>query len=147
MIMAIGLDEIVYHRVYDKSNDGISFWSFVNITLIVLELIDKFKQTVKDVKVLLFLDNAGIHYRKKVRDQYLKYNVEILYNVPYESSFNPIELVFRCIKSNVIRPQLGTLEEIKDAYMLSIINVSSYEVLRAWRSSIKAMFKAIKVDN
>ena len=147
MIMAIGLDEIVYHRVYDKSNDGISFWSFVNDTLIVLEVIDKFKQRVKDGKVLLFLDNAGIHYRKKVRDQYLKYNVEILYNVPYESSFNPIELVFRCIKSNVIRHQLGTLEEIKDAYMLSIINVSSYEVLRAWRSSIKAMFKAIKVDN
>ena len=115
--------------------------------MIVLETIDKFKQKVKDGKVLLFLDNAGIHYRWKIRDQYLKYNVEFLYNVPYESSFNPIELVFRCIKSNVIRHQLGTLDEIRDAYMLSIINVSSYDVLRAWRSSIKAMFKAIKLDN
>ena len=83
--------------------------------------------------MLLFIDNAGIHYRKKVRDQYLKYNVEILYNVPYERSLNPIKLVFRCIKSKVIKYQLETLEEIKDAYRLSIINVSSYEVLKSWR--------------
>ena len=46
--MVIGLDEIVYHRVYDKSNDEISFWSFVNDTLIVLELIDKLKQRVNN---------------------------------------------------------------------------------------------------
>ena len=41
MIMAIGLDEICYHRVCETSNNAESFWSFVNDTLITLEANEK----------------------------------------------------------------------------------------------------------
>ena len=32
--IAVGLDEICYHRVYETSNNAETFWSFVNDTLI-----------------------------------------------------------------------------------------------------------------
>ena len=75
----------------------------------------------------------------------MKYKIEILYNVPYESSFNPIEMVFRCIKSKVKRYKLNSFDKIKEAYMLAILDVKSFDVLRSWKSSVKAMFRSIKI--
>ena len=147
MIMAVGLDEICYHRVYETSNNAETFWSFVNDTLITLEVNEKYKQKIQERKVIIFIDNAKIHYSKVVRAQFLKYKIEILYNVPYESSFNPIELVFRCIKSKVKKYKMNSFEKIKEAYMLAIIDVKSYDVLRSWKSSVKAMFRSIKLSN
>ena len=145
MIMAVGLDEICYHRVYEDSNTAETFWSFVNDTLITLEANEKYKQKIQEGKVVIFIDNARIHYSRNVRIQFLKYKIEILYNVPYESSFNPIEMVFRCIKSKVKRYKLNSFDKIKEAYMLAILDVKSFDVLRSWKSSVKAMFRSIKV--
>ncbi len=57
--MAIGLDESVNHIQYDKSKYGISFLSLVIEILIVLELINQFKQIFINENELLFIDNNG----------------------------------------------------------------------------------------
>ena len=145
MIMAVGLDEICYHRVFETSNNAETFWTFVNDTLITLEANEKYKQKIQDRKVIIFIDNTKIHYNKVVRAQCLKYKIEILYNVPYESSFNPIEMVFRCIKSKVKRYKLNSFNKIKESYMLAILDVNRFDVLRSWKSSVKAMFRSIKI--
>ena len=75
MIITIGLDESVNDLQNDKSEDGISFLSLVIEIMIVLELIDQFKQIVTDQIKLMFIDNYGIQYKRKVGDKYLKLNV------------------------------------------------------------------------
>ena len=147
MIMAIETDRISNYSIDKGSNNSEIFWTFVNETLKTIELDPEKKEKIKSGKVLLFLDNSSIHYGVKVRERIIKYNIEILYNVPYESNFNPIERVFRSIKSRVRRDKFGELEEVKDSYFSAIRQQSFFDILGAWKSSVKDMFKSLKISS
>ena len=147
MIMAVETDRISNYSIDKGSNNSEIFWTFVNETLKTIELDPEKKEKIKSGKVLLFLDNASIHYGVKVRERIIKYNIEILYNVPYESNFNPIERVFRSIKSRVRRDKFGELEEVKDSYFSAIREQSFFDILGAWKSSVKDMFKSLKISS
>ncbi len=97
-------------------------------------------------KVLIFMDNASIHKCPEVRNEIIKYDIELLYNVPYESSFNPIERVFKSIKSKVVNDLPQNLEDVKSKYKLAIDNISEKIVVNSWKSSIKDMCKSMKAS-
>ena len=85
---------------------------------------------MKSGKILLFLDNASIHYGVKIRDKILKFDIEILYNVPYESNFNPIGRVFRSIKTIIRSDKFSDLDEVKSSYFSAIRLLSEFDILK-----------------
>lgn len=147
MIMAVEIDKISNYRIEKGSNNSEIFWTFVNETLKILELKPGYRDKMKSGKILLFLDNASIHYGVKIRDKILKFDIEILYNVPYESNFNPIERVFRSIKTTIRSDKFSDLDEVKSSYFSAIRLLSEFDILRAWKSSVKDMFKSLKISS
>ena len=65
--MAVETDRISNYSIDKGSNNSEIFWTFVNETLKTIELDPEKKEKIKSGKVLLFLDNASIHYGVKVR--------------------------------------------------------------------------------
>ena len=59
------------------------------------------------------LDNARIHHSKKFKNYVLEYNMNIVYNAPYHSEFNPIENVFSILRNKLNRSENKTYENIK----------------------------------
>ncbi len=144
MIMAVGIDRVFHYSIDAGSNDSNKFWNFVNVVLSNMELIEEYKVKLNLGKVLLFLDNASIHYGHEKRKRIVLYSFEILYNVPYESNFNPIERVFRTIKSRIKRDLYSDVNEVKNAYLSAINEMSSTEIINAWKQTVKEMFSSLK---
>lgn len=65
------------------------------------------------IKPIIVLDNAKYH-KSKIVKKYLKKNkINIIYNVPYASSFNAIELLFRDLKNRLYKKIFSTIEEVE----------------------------------
>ena len=78
---------------------------------IFTEFIKNISKKINNKKVL-FMDNAVIHH-SKIFTEYIKTNnKKILYNIPYCSELNPIEMVFSKVK-NIVRCKNGNESEIK----------------------------------
>ena len=144
MIMAVEIDTIFHFSIDHGCNDSVKFWNFVNVLLSKIELIEEYKLKVRSGKVLLFFDNASIHYGHLNRQRIVFYSFEILYNVPYESNFNPIERVFRSIKSRIKRDLYSDINEVKNAYLSAINEMSSSEITNIWKQTVKEMFSSLK---
>ena len=52
---------------------------------------------------LIIMDNAKFHVSKKVSKYFADKNIKIITIVPYLSTFNSIELLFRAFKKNIQR--------------------------------------------
>ena len=80
----------------------------INVTIIkgsvnsvmFIEFIKNVIDKIQSNKVL-FMDNARIHHSKLFTEYIKTVDNKILYNVPYCSEFNPIEMVFSKVKSMV----------------------------------------------
>jgi len=87
---------------------AISMNKVINVTIIkgsvnstmFIEFIKNVINKIQEDKVL-FMDNARIHHSKLFTEYIETVTNKILYNVPYCSEFNPIEMVFSKVKSMV----------------------------------------------
>ena len=52
-------------------------------------------------KYVIFFDNSRIHKSKDLLNYYKHNGIKMVCNVPYESSFNMVELSFGFIKNNI----------------------------------------------
>ena len=75
--------------------------------------------------VSLFMDNATIHKKPCVKEQWSKLNMEPIWNIGYSPEFNPIEAVFSKVKRLFNSQRLNNLvnktrfnadKEIKGAF-------------------------------
>ena len=67
----------------------------------------------KASEFVIFLDNCRVHHSKKV-DEFLKENkIEVIYNVPYGSEYNPIERVWAQFKAKFKKKKIFLILEGK----------------------------------
>jgi transposase len=90
VISAVSNRKVINTKIIKGSVNSIMFIEFIK------EVIDK----IKDNNVL-FMDNARIHHSKLFTEYMKTVKNKILYNVPYCSELNPIEMVFSQVKSIV----------------------------------------------
>ena len=84
------MSKVISVYIIKGSVNSITFIEFIK------DVIGKIKE-----KNILFMDNARIHH-SKIFTAYVKtIKNDILYNVPYCSEYNPIEMVFSKVKSIV----------------------------------------------
>ena len=96
MILAVDDNKIINCKLLNESVNSMNFLEFLD------ELKTKIgEENIKDY--LLILDNAKYHLVQKVKEYALKNNFKMLTNCPYYSKFNPIEFVFRSIKTKLYK--------------------------------------------
>lgn len=87
--------------------------------LFMKELIDKVG--IDEIKTKIFvLDNATYHYSDNIKKYAQKEKLKFLFNVPYKSDFNGIELVFNLIKNHLYKEIHKNLKELTNKIVLYI---------------------------
>jgi transposase len=77
-------------------------------------------------RFVIILDNLKVHKTKEVISFCKERKINLLFNVPYQSVFNSIELCFRALKKMIYSKIYETTEEIK----LDIENIIKTEKFR-----------------
>ena len=90
-----------------------------------LETISKLDEQTKS-KTLFIMDNHISHVSKEITNLVIKKKIKILYCVPYESCFNPIELSFHYIKNIIYKNIFFNITTIKDK-VISILGSTEFQ--------------------
>ena len=108
LILAIGKKDIILGHYYKGETIGSNeFITFMD------ELIEKIGYE-KISKTVIVLDNATYHTSKKTKFFCEQKKLKILFNVPYLSHFNAIELAFNVIKSNIYKAIFNTTNQLDE---------------------------------
>lgn len=106
LIMAVNSYKICHYKLNDNSTTSHEFKIFME------ELISKLTEEEKK-KSIFVLDNLTSHLTEEMFSFYNKNNLKILFNVPYKSNFNMIEIAFRNIKNLTYKKLYSRLEDLK----------------------------------
>ena len=60
------------------------------------------------------IDNASIHKNKKTSAMYKKEKINVIFNAPYQSEFNPIEMVFSLLRKKLNKKIVKNKTEITE---------------------------------
>lgn len=90
-LLAVGTKSIINFNLCNKNTNSDLFIEFFEDTIKKLPEIEL-------KKTLFVMDNLSSHISKKMKKIISEKSLKVLYTVPYESIFNPIELAFRGIK-------------------------------------------------
>jgi len=106
MILAVSINNIVY---YEMVNDNINKDIFKKFLINTLAKMEK-----KDINNSIFiLDNCSVHCCKDLIEFMQKEKLKVLFTVPYQSCFNPIELCFRCVKNIIYKKIYLNIKSLK----------------------------------
>ena len=104
LIMAIDSKSVIYYEICDKSTNENIFFNFIK------KLITKLKNdSVKNF--VLVLDNLSCHKTPSMKQLFLDNKINVLFNSPYMSEWNCIELAFRALKRKYYHILFETKEE------------------------------------
>ena len=108
---------VIYYEINKDNTDSIKYANFIANMLEKLDENER-KNTV------IFADNASFHFGQKVIDTYKKYKCKVLFNTPYLSEFNCIELIFRYIKNIYYKHLYNSIEQLEEHIRSIIDNIN-----------------------
>ena len=107
IIMAIGKDK-VYSIKMNKENTS---------TEIYIDFLKQLNEELKKEqkkKFVIILDNLKVHKTKEAISYCISQKMNLLFNIPYQSVFNTIELCFRVIKRHIYQNLYSSIDEMKN---------------------------------
>lgn len=96
LILAVSLNKVINYALTKKNINKENFYDFMNKTIEKLN-----KNEIQ--KTVFVMDNLSVHLSSNIKKLMKDKELKVLYTVPYESEFNPIELSFRFIKNYTYR--------------------------------------------
>ena len=127
LIMAVSSTKIFHYKINRASTTSLEFKIFFE------ELLDKMTNEEKKNHIFI-MDNLKAHLTLELFELYYNNNLKILFNIPYKSSFNMIEKVFRYIK-NLTYKQIFSSQ---NKFVNKIIEIIESEKLKI---TLKKLFK------
>jgi hypothetical protein len=91
------------------------------------------------------IDNASIHKNKKTNEFYKKNHIHIVYNAPYQSKFNPIEMVFSLLRKKLNKQVVKSKEEIDETIKLFQKEIKEETLTNIFNHSIKLLKEYLKI--
>jgi hypothetical protein len=91
VLMATSNKKIINYTIVEKGIKSINFNNFIL----------KLRRLDKDNKNVYFLDNARVHKTKSFNFIKEKLKLNVIYNAPYQSKYNPIEYVFSLLRKQI----------------------------------------------
>ena len=106
-VLAISVRKVINFSFMKENINHINFYNFMEDTIKKLS-----KDAIK--RTIFVMDNCTVHFSKNVIELIKKNELNILFTVPYESEFNPIELSFRYIKNIIYKKIYSNITDLKD---------------------------------
>ena len=132
LIMAVGYNKIYYYQIVRKNTDGETFQTFMKNMINNMSLEEKKNH-------FIILDNLSSHLTLDLFKLYNENDLKILFNVPYKSNWNMIELVFRLIK-NITYKKIYANINLLEKDISDIIKSGKIEI------SLKGLYKETLVN-
>lgn len=107
LLMAVSNKKIYHYMITNENTNNKIFKTFIK------ELIDKMGDEEKQNNIII-LDNLSCHLTSDLFDLYNKEKLKILFNIPYQSQWNMIELVFRLLKNIIYKKLYNNTKELKN---------------------------------
>ncbi len=126
LLKATSKEKIINYTIVEKSMKTDKFINFIT----KLDRLDKEKKNV------YFMDNATIHKSKKFKELIEKLNLKVVYNIPYHSEFNPIEMVFSLLRKEIQKGVNKTKDDIA-----SIITTFMKDINKNKSETLKKIFE------
>lgn len=122
IILAVSTNSVINYEITKDNINQNNFGNFLEKT------IDKME--INELNNAIFImDNLSVHCSKEVFDKMSKRNIKVLFTVPYESSFNAIELCFRYIKNKTYKKIYLNIKDLRKDVIKILENKSIEEVL------------------
>lgn len=96
IIMAVSVNKIINYKFINENINKKNFELFMKETIGLLK-----QEEIR--KTIFIMDNLSVHLCSNIIDIMKKSHLKVLFTVPYESAFNPIELGFRFIKNLIYK--------------------------------------------
>ena len=106
MILAINNKKVINYKIVERGVTGNIFLNFIK------EIKQKFIKN-NDNK-FIFMDNAAIHKTKNINEYIKQKKIDVVYNIPYFSKYNPIENVNSMIRNLLQRNENSNIENIRN---------------------------------
>ena len=134
LLLAVTPSKVLRYKLSYEATNSTNFESFMN------EMIQKLTLEEKR-NYIFFLDNCSSQGTINLFNFYQKNGMKILFNTPYRSNFNMVELLFRHINRETYTHIYDNYEEIKNTIEGILDGVSI-------KNSLKYFYKAtLKVYN
>ena len=100
LILAISIENgLEHYQIFEKS---VNYQKFI-------EYLDELYIENKHSSIAIFADNLSVHKTPNVMMKLHELDIEIIYNVPNQPDFNPVESCFSKIKNYYRRQKLNKL--------------------------------------
>jgi len=106
LIMAVSKERIIYYELTDNNVDSAYFLSFM----------ESFNEKLSDKdkkESVIVLDNLPAHATAELFKFYSEKKMKVVFNVPYLSKFNMIEICFRALKNKIYKNLHKNINDIK----------------------------------
>jgi transposase len=147
IILAISINKVINYEITNENINKNNFAKFLENTIN--------KMNIEELNNTIFImDNLSVHCCKKLIRIMKRKKLKVLFTVPYESCFNPIELAFRYIKNKTYKKiylkikdlKKDVIELLKLKYTEEVLFKNFIETLRKYESFI-IKNKFIKLDD
>ena len=109
LLMAVSEKQVIYYKISEINTSGEQFLIFMK------DLIDKMDDNDKKHSIFI-MDNLSSHLTLELFQFYFNNDLKVLFTIPYKSTFNMIEKVFRHIKNNTYKKIYGNKKELLRRY-------------------------------
>ena len=140
LIMAVGINKIYHFELNQNNTNNIVFKNFM------INLINNMNENEKNNSIII-LDNLSCHLTSDLFQLYHENSLKLLFNVPYKSPWNMIEIVFHFIK-NITYKKLYANINILENDIVQIIKSGEIEkaLPSLYKETLNKYLKFIK-DN
>ena len=90
--MAVNETRVLYYEINSENTNEKTFMNFIQNLKTILN-----KKNIGSFAI--FMDNLSVHKTTKMIKFYAENEINVIFNTPYFSNFNSIELSFRSIKN------------------------------------------------
>lgn len=135
LLLIVNKNQIIHFELNKGETNQDKFINFLN------EFIKKIEKDI-NYRFILVLDNLSAHKTSKVLKFFREKNINVLFNTPYLSEFNAIELAFRYLKKILYSKIFETLEDI-EAEVIKILKGEQIKktLLKNYRETIEVYAK------
>ena len=127
LLIASSNNKIVKYLLVEKSIKTDTFIKFLN------ELHNENKNYT------YLIDNASIHRNKTTFMFYKEKKLNVVYNAPYQSKFNPIEMVFSLLRKKLNKEIVKDEDSINNVIKMFIENIKKETLENIFNHSIKIL--------
>ena len=141
LLMAVSPQKIIYYDLTESNTDNNTFKHF-------MEGLVNNMQKDEIQNHIIILDNLTSHLTNDLFEFYKNNNLKILFNTPYNSPWNMIELVFRLIKNITYKRIYDNINSLRDG-VIEIIKSGKIEASlpRLYKETLNKYINFIKNNN